>query len=352
MNKTFWRNKRVLITGHTGFKGAWLVLLLNHLNAKLFGIGLNPISNRNLFEDYNLQKSIKSYIEDIRNYDIIKKIITQIKPDIIIHLAAQAFVRKSYDDPIATYSTNVMGTANLLDISRSISNLKVFLNVTTDKCYENKNWIWGYRENDNLGGSDPYSSSKACSEILTNSFNESFLKNSIGVATARAGNVIGGGDYSEDRLVPDILDSFFKNKNIILRNPDSIRPWQHVLEPLSGYLLLIENLYKNPKKFSGSWNFGPNPEDAKSVKYVTDYLIKKSGKDLKWKKDLKKNPHEEKILNLDISKSLKLLGWKPLLNLDKSLDLVMDWHNASLDENHSMFSISNRQISNYLNLLQ
>ena len=348
IDKNFWYKKKVLITGHTGFKGSWLSLWLQNMEANVYGLSLPPKQRLNLFTRANVDEKMKSYFCDISNYDLTKKYIRKIKPEIIIHMAAQPLVRYSYINPLETYSTNVVGTLNILDISRKIKSVKVILNVTTDKCYENTKKSKPYKEHEPLGGYDPYSSSKACSEIITNSYRRSFYGNTgIALASARAGNVIGGGDWSDDRLIPDILSGFKNKRNILIRFPNSVRPWQHVLDPLSGYIILAQQLYKKGLNFTGAWNFGPYENDAKTVKWITKRMSHFWGDKPKWKVDKKNHPHEEKYLKLDCSKAKKYLNWSPKLNIDSSLKMVVEWHKTFLlKKNMKTFTI--KQIENFI----
>ena len=270
MDKLFWRNKKVFLTGHTGFKGAWLSLWLQHLGAEVTGFALKPPSNPSFYDVTDISKNMVSIEGDVRDFNALKEALVNSNAEIVFHLAAQSLVRLSYENPIETYSTNIMGTVNLLEAVRNCSSVRSVVNITTDKCYENKEWLWSYRENEPLGGYDPYSSSKACSELVTSSFTNSFFNpksyeiHGVAIATARAGNVIGGGDWSKDRLIPDILNSVINKQPVKLRNPRSVRPWQHVLEPLDGYLKLAQKLYEAGGEYSSAWNFGPKEEDAKS----------------------------------------------------------------------------------------
>ena len=326
----FWRGKKVLITGHTGFKGGWLSIWLKRLGAEVTGISLPPSSSPNLFEVANVADGMNSVNCDIRNLGDLKKAIKSYHPEVIIHMAAQALVRPSYVDPIETYATNVMGTANLFEAARSIDSIRVIINVTSDKCYENKEWIWGYREHDPMGGHDPYSSSKGCAELVTNAYRNSFFNNGrISVASVRAGNVIGGGDWAKDRLIPDIVNGIIQGKPIAIRNPNAIRPWQYVCEPLHGYLLLAEKLWGQGQEFAESWNFGPDDDDVKSVRWIADYLCQKWGKAINWQNDSGDNhPHEAVYLKLDCSKAKIRLGWKPRLELATALDWCIEWYKA------------------------
>lgn len=332
INPSFWKGKRVFLTGHTGFKGSWLSLWLVELGAIVKGYALNPPTKPSLFEQTKVGGKIESEIGDIRDFKQLKMSLVNFNPDILIHMAAQPLVRQSYKDPLETYETNVMGTAKVLEAARSCQNLKAIVNVTTDKCYENKEWVWGYREDEPLGGYDPYSSSKGCAELVTSAYRRSFLaEQGIGLASARAGNVIGGGDWAEDRLVPDILRAFENNKPVIIRNPASTRPWQHVLEPLSGYLILAQNLYQKPQEFAEAWNFGPYEDDAKRVDWILNYMVEKwSG--ASWALDKNAQPHEAGYLKLDISKAKTRLNWHPSWRLNHTLSKIIDWHQGWLNK--------------------
>lgn len=328
MNRNFWKGKKVFITGHTGFKGSWLSLWLQDSGAILKGYSLEPNTKPNLFEEAMVSEGMDSVIGDIRDIEKITKAINDFEPEIVIHMAAQPLVRLSYKNPVETYSTNVMGTVNLFEAVRCTPSVKAVVNVTTDKCYENKEWIWGYREDDPLGGHDPYSNSKGCSEIVTSAYRKSFFNstNSAKIASARAGNVIGGGDWAEDRLIPDILKSLENNQPVLIRNPSATRPWQHVLEPLSGYLVLAEKLYLSRDEFAEAWNFGPEDEDVKSVRSVIEILVRKWGNNASWLHDKSDHPHEAKLLKLDISKAKKFLEWSPNWSLHTSLESIIEWH--------------------------
>lgn len=345
MNKHFWKNKKVLITGHTGFKGSWLSLWLQTLGAEVCGYSLDAPTNPNNFTVSNINEGMLSVIDDTRNRDSVSKIITDFQPDIIFHLAAQPLVRESYKDPLSTYETNVIGTLNILEAARHVSNVKSIVNVTTDKCYENKEWAWPYRENEPMGGYDPYSSSKGCSELLTSAFRRSY---NMPLASARAGNVIGGGDWADDRIVPDALRAWSNGDILTVRYPEAIRPWQHVLEPLSGYLTLAEQVYKNPKQYSDSYNFGPSENDAKPVRYILDYMKEHWGSDANWKADEGNHPHEAHYLKLDISKAKTYLNWHPRWSLHQALNATIEWHKAWLDK-QNMREITLTQINRYMN---
>ena len=322
----FYKNKRVLITGVTGFKGAWLCLILKMLNAKILGVGYKPNKNQNLFDQLKLEKEIKLKYTDIRNYKKLKKIIDDFSPQIVFHLAAQPIIFQSYKDPISTININSIGTMNILDILRGSKHIKSIVCVTSDKCYANNYSTKGFIETDRLGGSDPYSASKASAEIIINSYKESFFKaKKVGVASARAGNVIGGGDWSPDRLIPDTINSLINKKKIFLRNPGYNRPWQHVLEPLNGYLILAKKLYKQPNKYSSSWNFGSEKNTVTSVYDVVKKMINiwGSGK-IKVKKNFKF--YEQKNLQLNITKAKKILKWSPFYSITQSVKSTVDWY--------------------------
>ena len=327
----FWRGKRVFLTGHTGFKGSWLSLWLESLGSEVTGFSLAPPTTPNLFEVANVARGMTSYISDIRDLSSLQKAMQEAKPEIVIHMAAQPLVRKSYSDPVETYTTNVMGTVNLLESVRQTPSVKAVVVVSTDKCYENKEWPWGYRETEPMGGYDPYSSSKGCAELITSAYRRSFFQqHDIGVATARAGNVIGGGDWAEDRLVPDILKAFEENRAVSIRNPQSTRPWQHVLEPLSGYLTLAEHLYEQGQAFSEGWNFGPNDDDARPVQWIVEQLATNWGEGASWQIDTGQHPHEANYLKLDTSKAKARLGWRPSWNLQIALQNIILWQRAWL----------------------
>ena len=346
--KTFWGGKRVLVTGHTGFKGGWLSLWLDSLGAQVSGFSLAPITTPNFFTICDLRSKVDSHIGDIRNFKAFQSAIEATKPEIIFHLAAQPLVRLSYAEPVETYATNVMGVVHLLEAARQTGGIKAIVNVTTDKCYENKEWLWGYRENEAMGGYDPYSSSKGCSELVTQAYRQSFLVNEgIRVASARAGNVIGGGDWSLDRLVPDLLRALETNQPALIRNPSAIRPWQHVLEPLYGYLTLAENLFlERGEAYAQAWNFGPNDSDARPVSWIADQLVKSWGGSANWVLDGDPHPHEANYLKLDISKAKDGLGWSPAWDLSVALKRIIEWHLA-FQTKKDMHQFSLDQIAQY-----
>lgn len=351
-NPNFWRGKRVLLTGHTGFKGSWLSLWLQSMGVILRGISLEPQTNPALFAVARVAEDMQHHIVDIRDFLAVKRQMSEFQPDIVIHMAAQPLVSHSYQQPVETYATNVMGTVHLFEAVRQVASAKVVINVTTDKCYENHEWIWGYRENDAMGGYDPYSSSKACSELVTSAYRRSFFEGSgIALASVRAGNVIGGGDWSTNRLIPDILRALELKNPIVIRSPTAIRPWQHVLEPLSGYLLLAESLYEKGEKFCGGWNFGPNDDDVKPVQWVVENMATKWSGSTIWTQGNGDHPHEANFLKLDISKAKSHLGWKPVWNLDQTLGKIIDWHNAWL-AGSDMRLLCEQQISTYRSATQ
>ena len=344
----FYKNKKILVTGATGFKGAWLCNWLKMLGAKVYGIGFNPNQNKNLFYNLNLQKKINLKIIDIRDFNSVKKIIDTFKPSIIFHLAAQPLIYESYKKPYLTFDVNFRGSLNIVEASIRNKSVKSLIVVTSDKCYESNNSTLGFKENDVLGGIDPYSASKAATEIMVRAYRKSFLNNkkNFSMSTGRAGNVIGGGDWSTKRLIPDCIRSIKTNKTIILRNPNFNRPWQHVLEPLKGYLMLAKEQYKNPKKYSGAWNFGTNPKSLTSVKRIVDYIIEFWGKGKLISK--KNNFYEQANLQLNINKAKKILKWKPTYNIKKSVRITVDWYYKVLQEKKSSTVVTDTQIKQYM----
>jgi CDP-glucose 4,6-dehydratase len=349
----FWRGKRVFLTGHTGFKGSWLSIWLLKLGAEVSGYALDPPTNPSLYDIAGLEKRMRSTIGDIRDRESLKKALAVAQPEIVIHMAAQPLVRLSYAEPLLTYETNVMGTANLLEAIRGCESVRSVVVITTDKCYDNKEWPWGYRENESLGGYDPYSSSKACAEIVTAAYRSSFFnpkdygpKHHIAVATARAGNVIGGGDWAEDRLVPDIVRSIAEGKKVLIRSPYAIRPWQHVLEPLSGYLLLAQRLYENGCDFAEAWNFGPYDSDARPVQWIVERLCALWPSAKGYEIDKNPQPHEATYLKLDCSKAWTKLGWRPTWPLQETLGKIAEWNLAYL-RGDDMYKMTVVQIAEY-----
>jgi CDP-glucose 4,6-dehydratase len=349
INPDFWRGKRVLLTGHTGFKGSWLSLWLQTMGAKVRGISLEPPTTPALFEVARVADGMDHQTADIRDYDKIRALVANFRPEIVIHMAAQPLVRLSYSQPIETAATNVMGTVQVLEAARHAGSVRAIVSVTTDKCYENREWVWGYRENEPMGGHDPYSNSKGCAELVSSAYRKSFFKaEGIAIATARAGNVIGGGDWALDRLVPDILRALEQGHPVQIRNPHAIRPWQHVLEPLSGYLLLAERLYEHGQTDAEGWNFGPRDEDAQPVQWIVERLCAAWGQGASWSLQAGDHPHEAHYLKLDISKAKHRLQWSPRWSLQTALSRIIDWHQAWLS-GADMRAFCLQQINRYHN---
>ncbi len=349
VDSAFWKDKKVFLTGHTGFKGSWLSLWLQLMGANVKGYSLEPPTTPALFNEACVAKGMQSQVGDIRDAETLRASMTGFNPDIVIHMAAQPLVRLSYREPIETYSTNVMGSLQVLEAARQCTNLRVIVNVTTDKCYENHEWEWGYRENEPMGGHDPYSNSKGCVELITSAYRNSFFNNPQGaaLASARAGNVIGGGDWAEDRLIPDILRAFSSNQPVVIRNPKATRPWQHVLEPLSGYLVLAQNLWTGGSKYAEGWNFGPKDEDARPVEWILNRMVETWGPDASWRLDSDPQPHEARYLKLDISKARSRLSWSPSWNLETALVRIVNWHRAWL-AHENIHSVCIDEISAYV----
>lgn len=343
--ETFWRNRRVLVTGHTGFKGSWLSTWLVQLGSKVTGVALDPHTDPSMFDLLGLDKHMDSHIADIRDAAAVAKVVQACQPEVIIHMAAQALVRESYTDPVGTFMSNVMGTAHVLEAARGADKLGAVVVVTSDKCYENREWVWGYRENDAMGGHDPYSASKGCTELVTASYRRSF-GDELPVASARAGNVIGGGDWSDDRLIPDIVRAIAANEVVQIRNPGAIRPWQHVLEPLSGYLSLAEHVYNDAATYADAWNFGPSIGDTQPVSALIERLSRNFDA-LEWQIDSGDHPHEAHFLKLDISKAAADLGYRPRLSLDTALDRTAQWYQAHFD-GQDMLDVTHRQIDDFI----
>lgn len=350
-NHVFWKEKRVVLTGHTGFKGSWLSLWLESMGATVRGISLAPPTEPALFNEASVAEGMDHQLCDIRDFEKLKALVVSFKPEIIIHMAAQPLVRLSYQQPIDTYATNVMGTLHVLEAARNSGSVRAIVNITTDKCYDNKEWLWGYRENEPMGGYDPYSSSKGCVELLSNAYRQSFLKDAgIALATARAGNVIGGGDWALDRLVPDVLRALEQRAPVQIRNPYAIRPWQHVLEPLSGYLILAERLYEYGQQDAEGWNFGPHEEDAQPVQWIVERLCQGWNDGGTWSVESGDHPHEAHFLKLDISKARQRLQWAPRWSLQTALSHIIDWQQAWLDGQNTR-SLCLQQINSYQNTL-
>lgn len=349
---SFYKNKKILITGHTGFKGSWLCTFLIKAGADVNGYALNPPTDPSLYEIAGINSKITSYIGDIRDYERLKQCFDKVQPEIVFHLAAQPIVRDSYNSPSYTYETNVMGTVNILECIRNSSCVRSFLNVTTDKVYLNREWVWGYRENDELNGHDPYSNSKSCSELVTHSYKMSFFSSSkdhseIGISTARAGNVIGGGDFAKDRIIPDCVRSAILNSDIIVRNPYSTRPYQHVFEPIYAYLLLAAKQYED-KNYAGWYNIGPDDVDCYKTGELVDLFVKKWGHDLKWINQHDGGPHEANFLKLDCTKFKAVFNWKPKWNLEKAMEKVVEW-NRHWISNNNIFECMINQIDEFMN---
>ena len=352
VNSSFWSGKKVFVTGHTGFKGSWLCLWLQELGAEVTGYALQPPTRPSLFEETDVARNMHSLIGDIRDGERLIAEMRVAAPEIVIHMAAQPLVRYSYIEPVETYSTNVMGTVNLLEAVRGTGSVKAVVNVITDKCYENREWVWGYRENEAMGGYDPYSSSKGCAELVTAAYRNSYFhpekykEHGVAIASARAGNVIGGGDWAEDRLIPDIMRAITQGKPVNIRNPQAIRPWQHVLEPLSGYLLLAEKLYTEGTVYAEGWNFGPNDEDAKPVQWIVERLTGAWGEGACWVLDGGEHPHEAHYLKLDCSKAKTRLDWHPRWHLDEVLGKIVDWQ-KNYQQGADMKAVTLEQIDMY-----
>lgn len=356
INRSFWKDRRVFVTGHTGFKGSWLSLWLNALGADVTGYALSPPTQPSLFEQAGVSRLVKSTFADIRDFSRLKSALSECRPEVIIHLAAQSVVRRGYEDPIETYSSNVMGTVHLLESLRQLGRPCVVVIVTSDKCYENHEWAWGYRENDRLGGNDPYSNSKGCAELVTAAYCKSYFHAAgparfrTSVGTARAGNVIGGGDWTSDQLIPDLMRSFLSRRPCPIRSPSAIRPWQFVLEPLCGYLMLAERLGDDPVRFGAAWNFGPAEGDAKPVSWVADRLTELWGNGAAWYNDSGVHPKETRYLKLDASKARCDLGWEPVVPLVEALDWIVEWYRA-FEAGADLERLTQEQISGYEILL-
>ncbi len=354
MNKAFWNNRSVLLTGHTGFKGSWMSLWLQSLGAKLTGYALAPQTNPSMFDAVDAAKGMDHRIADIRDRQAMLDAVQAAQPEVVIHMAAQPLVRLSYDEPVETFDTNVMGTVNLLDACRQCPSVRSVVVVTTDKCYENREWIWGYREDEAMGGHDPYSASKGCAELVTSAYRRSFFQRGDGMhparlATARAGNVIGGGDWALDRLIPDMVQAFSRGDEVVIRSPHAIRPWQHVLEPLGAYLLLAEKLHAGTDDFAEAFNIGPNQSDAQPVSWIVDRMTASWSDSASWRLDDQVQPHEATSLHLDISKAMARLNWKPTLDLAQAIDWLVAWYRAFYEGSTDMRELTLSQISQFMN---
>jgi CDP-glucose 4,6-dehydratase len=334
LNRSFWQGRRVFLTGHTGFKGSWLSLWLNMLGADVTGYALDPPTQPNLFEQAHVAKSIRSIRGDIRDFGQLERALSDCRPEIVLHLAAQSVVRSSYDDPIGTYFSNVMGTVHLLEAVRHLGLRCAIVNVTSDKCYDNREWIWGYRENEPMGGHDPYSNSKGCAELVTSAYRDSFFapeaieSHGVALGSARAGNCIGGGDWTSHQLIPDLVRGFLSGEPCLIRNPAAHRPWQLLLEPLRGYLMLAERLAEDGARYASGWNFGPADIDVKPVSWIADELVRLWGSGASWRLDSGAHPHEAQALKLDATKAAAILDWRPVLPLKNALAWITEWYRA------------------------
>lgn len=325
MDPAFWRGRRVFVTGHTGFKGGWLSLWLQRLGAEVTGYALAPSTNPSMFVVANVESGMRSVIGDIRDLASLQRALAESRAEVVFHMAAQPLVRQSYRDPVETYSTNVLGTVNLFEAVRAVGTVQAVVNVTSDKAYENREWVWGYRETDPIGGYDPYSSSKGCSELIAAAYRRSFK---LPLASVRAGNVIGGGDWSPDRLVPDVLAALAAGRAVEIRNPSATRPWQHVLEPLRGYVMVAERLFADPERYSEGWNFGPDDLSCQPVSLVVQESVQAWGGEVSWRAQPGEHPHEAGFLKLDSSKARSLLAWSPRLSLREAVRATVEWHRA------------------------
>jgi CDP-glucose 4,6-dehydratase len=356
VNRSFWKGRKVFLTGHTGFKGSWLSLWLDALGASVTGYALDPPTQPSLFEQAGVSGVLRSICADIRDFPRLKSAVAECRPEVVIHMAAQSVVRRGYEDPIETYSSNIMGTVHLLEALRQLEQPCVVVNVTSDKCYENREWIWGYREDDAMGGHDPYSNSKACAELVTSAFRNSYFRaedfggHRTTVASARAGNVIGGGDWTADQLIPDLMRAFLAGEPCLIRNPSAIRPWQFVLEPLRGYLLLAERLAEDPGRFASAWNFGPAEADAKPVSWIGDQLVRLWGNHASWIEDAGMHPRESHYLKLDASKARTCLNWHPSVPLNLALEWIVEWYRA-FQAGANLGHLTRTQIERYETLL-
>jgi CDP-glucose 4,6-dehydratase len=352
MNPDFWKGKRVFLTGHTGFKGSWLTLWLQFVGAVVTGFSLEPDTEPSLFKLANVADGIESRIGDIRDLGLMLRAVKECRPEIVIHMAAQPLVRLSYKEPVETYATNVMGTVHLLEAVRQTEGVKAVVIVTSDKCYDNKEWVWGYRESEPMGGYDPYSNSKGCSELVTSAYRNSYFnpqnysQHGVAVGSGRAGNVIGGGDWAGDRLIPDMMRAIASGQPVLIRSPHAIRPWQHVLEPLSGYLALAERLYTDGPAFAEGWNFGPEDSDTQPVEWIVERLTSTWGAGASWVLDKNPQPHEATFLKLDCSKARSQLGWRPQWTLPITIDKIVEWFKAA-QQGADMRALTLTQINSY-----
>jgi CDP-glucose 4,6-dehydratase len=354
-DRGYWKNRRVFLTGHTGFKGSWMSLWLQAMGADVTGYALPPPTEPSLFAQAGVVGSIRSVFADLRDYDRLKHAIADCRPEVVIHMGAQTVVSRGYADPIETYSTNVMGTVHVFEAVRQLEQRCVIVNVTSDKCYENNEWVWAYRENDRMGGHDPYSNSKGCAELVTSAYRDSYFspetyeRHGVALASARAGNVIGGGDWTANQLIPDLMRAFLAGQPCMIRNPLATRPWEFVLEPLRGYLMLAEALAKDPKTFASGWNFGPGEDDAKPVSWIADRLVRSWGGSARWTLDQGAHPHEAHLLKLDASKAKISLKWHPVLPLENALDWIVAWYRAC-QQKADLGALTRSQIQQYESL--
>ncbi|SBT11691.1 CDP-glucose 4,6-dehydratase [Vibrio celticus] len=353
MNPNFWQGKKVFVTGHTGFKGSWLSLWLQEMGAIVKGYSLLAPTTPSLFEEAEVWAGMSSEEGDIRDFTHLRQVMNDFKPEIVFHMAAQPLVRLSYDEPMETYSTNVMGTVYLLEAVKQIGGVKAVVNITSDKCYENREWVWGYREDEAMGGYDPYSNSKGCAELVASSYRQSFFnkekyhEHGCALASVRAGNVIGGGDWADDRLIPDMLNAFTEGKKVEIRSPHAIRPWQHVLEPLSGYITVAEHLYNEGPQFAEGWNFGPKEEDAQPVQWIVETMTKEWGESAEWFLSEGEHPHEAHYLKLDCSKAKMRLNWQPVWDLSTTLNKIVNWQKAWINK-EDMKQYTIKEIKEYM----
>jgi len=356
-DRAFWKNRRVFLTGHTGFKGSWLSLWLNALGADVTGYALEAPTNPSLFEQADVARTLRrSVLADIRDFPQLNEAVAECRPEVVIHMAAQSVVRRAYEDPVETYSSNVMGTVHVLEAVRQLGRPCVVVNVTSDKCYENREWVWGYRENEPMGGRDPYSNSKGCAELVTTAYRESFFapatfeRHGVALGSARAGNAIGGGDWTRNQLIPDLMKAFLANRPCLIRNPSATRPWQFVLEPLRGYLTLAERLAADAERFASGWNFGPAEGDAQPVAIVADEAVRLWGDGASWERDGDAHPREAHSLKLDASKARTQLDWQPVLPLNAALGWIVEWYRA-LQAGTDLGCLTRMQIERYEALL-
>ncbi len=357
LDHSFWNGRKVFVTGHTGFKGSWLSLWLESLGADVTGYALEPPTEPSLFEQAGVAKSVRSIVGDIRDYPRLKAALLECRPSVVIHMAAQSIVRRGYADPIETYSSNVMGTVYVLESIRQMGGPCAVVNVTSDKCYANREWVWGYREDEPMGGRDPYSNSKGCAELVASSYRDSFFppetleRHGVALACARAGNAVGGGDWTKDQLIPDLVRSFLAGQSCLIRCPSAIRPWQFVLEPLRGYLTLAEKLTEEPSRFASAWNFGPSDTDAKPVGWIADELARSWGNNASWTHDGSAHPREAHFLKLDISKARTCLNWHPVISLSQALEWIVEWYHA-FQAGADLRGVTQSQIERYQALLR